>query len=290
MLRRHPVVATFLNFDQLCGTIHTHTMKNKKTALITGASSGIGREFASILAREGYNLVLVVRSLHKITDLIEELDHEYQREVTAIEKDLSKETAAEEIVTAIKERDITIDCLINNAGFGDYGFFHKSDIEKTREMMQVNMVAVTELTRLLLPAMVKKGSGAILNVASTAAFQPGPLMAVYYATKAYVLSFSEALANELQGTGVTVTALCPGPTNTQFEEQAALEESKLFKNIDLATPRDVAEFGYSAMKQGKPVAIHGWKNWMMAQSVRFTPRSMVTTIVRKMQEEVEEKN
>lgn len=259
-------------------------MKQTKTALITGASSGIGSEFARIFAREGYNLVLVVRSLHKVTDLIEELDHQYEVEITAIEKDLSKAEAAEEIVTALKEREIPVDCLINNAGFGDYGLFYKADLEKTRDMMQVNMISVTELTRLLVPQMVKKGSGAILNIASTAAFQPGPLMAVYYATKAYVLSFSEALANELQGTGVTVTALCPGPTSTQFELHAELENSRLFKQ-DLASAGDVAEYGYTAMRQGKPVAIHGLKNWIQTLTIRFVPRSLVTRIVRKMQEE-----
>ena len=174
--------------------------------------------------------------------------------------------------------------LVNNAGFASYGLFNEIDLTSELQMMQVNVVCLTYLTKLFLKDMVKQGSGRILNLASTAAFQPGPLMAVYYATKAYVLSFSEAIANELEGTGVTVTALCPGPTESGFQQRAAMEDSKLVSGQKIMDAETVAKIGYRSLLEGKTVIIPGVKNKILAESVRFTPRKMVTKLVRSMQE------
>ena len=178
-----------------------------------------------------------------------------------------------------------VDVLVNDAGFGVYGPFSQTDGAKELEMIQVNISALTHLTKLFLPAMLERRCGRILNVASTAAFQPGPLMAVYYASKAYVLSFSEALANELAGTGVTVTALCPGPTDTEFQKQAGLEKTRLFSNPFVRDARSVARAGYEGMLSGKRIVIPGVANRLLAQSVRFAPRRFVTAIARSLQEQ-----
>lgn len=256
----------------------------KRTALVTGASSGIGFELANVLAREKHDLVLVARSVDKLSALAADLINKYGTKVTVMANDLSKEEAPWQVFTQLKKENITVDILVNNAGFGDFGPFAETSWEKEKQMIDLNITALTELTKLFLDGMISRRYGRIMNVASTAAFQPGPFMAVYYATKAYVLSFSEAIANELQGTGVTVTALCPGPTESGFVKAAALDDSKLFKNKKLPASREVAEYGYKAMMKGKTVAIHGTMNWIMANSVRFTPRKLVTAVVRKMQE------
>src|SRR5206468_12638550 len=179
---------------------------------------------------------------------------------------------------------VPIEVLVNNAGFGLGGEFAETEVTRELEMIQVNIAALTHLTKLFLPAMIRRRSGRILNVASTAAFQPGPLMAVYYATKAYVLSFSEAIADELRDSGVTVTALCPGPTDTGFAVAARLESSRLFNMAKPMSSAAVARVGYEAMKRGKRVVIPGMRNKLLAQSIRVTPRRMVTTFVRKLQE------
>jgi len=254
------------------------------TALITGASSGIGLEFAEVFARNSYNLVLVARSAGKLDELSTKLSSKYGVSVKVIAKDLSNLAAVDEIAGMLKQANISIDVLINNAGFGDFGFFAETAWEKELEMINLNMASLTYMTKTLLPAMMQRKSGKILNVASTAAFQPGPLMAVYYATKAYVLSFSEAIANELQGTGVSVTALCPGPTTSGFQDKAAMNDSNLVKGKKLPTSKDVAEYGYAALMSGKTVAVHGAMNKMMAQSIRFTPRAVVRGLVRSMSE------
>jgi hypothetical protein len=178
---------------------------------------------------------------------------------------------------------IQVDVLVNNAGFGQYGFFAENDLGECLRQIQLNVTTLTHLTRLYLPAMIERKNGKILNVASTAAFQPGPLMAVYFATKAYVLHFSEALANELSGTGVTVTCLCPGPTATEFHKRARASGQRLLK-FGAMDARTVAEDGYRALLADKPVVISGFKNWLTAQLVRVSPRRMVTAMVRKMQE------
>ena len=251
-----------------------------KTALITGASSGLGKEFAKIHASKGDNLVLVARSKDKLESLKFDLEKQFSVSVYVIVKDLSDQYAPKAVYEQLKIQKIKVDYLINNAGFGDFGLFAETNWEKQLEMINLNITCLTYLTRLFLPDMIQNKFGKILNVASTAAFQPGPTMSVYFATKAFVLSFSEAIANELKGTGVTVTALCPGATETGFKAAASLEESGLFKGNQIATSKEVAEFGYSKMMEGKTVVIHGIVNNLMAQSVRFAPRSIVTSIAR----------
>jgi len=250
------------------------------TALITGASSGIGADLARLFAKDGYDLVLVARSEDKLRAFARELG----TKTTVIAADLSTPNAAANVVSRIGA--IEIDVLVNNAGVGVAGPFLDTDLQEELDMIQLNVVALTQLTKLLLPPMVKRGRGRILNVASTASFQPGPLMAVYYATKAYVLSFSEALAEELRKTGVTVTALCPGPTETGFVAAADVSETRLFKILRPMKSETVARIGYDAMKRGRRVVITGMKNKLLAESVRISPRRVVTTIVRKMQENV----
>ena len=256
----------------------------KNTALITGASNGIGLELARIHASRGKDLVLVARSADKLNRLKTELESKYQVEVLTISKDLSLKEAPQQIFDELQQQDIQVEYLINNAGFGDYGFFHESSWEKEEQMIDLNMKSLTHLTRLFLPEMVKRRSGRIMNVASTAAFQPGPLMAIYYATKHYVLAFSEAIANEVKDYSVTVTALCPGPTESGFQKVAAMEDSKLVNGVKMPTSAEVAEYGYQSMLKGKVVAIHGRANSLMAKSVGFLPRNLVTNMVRKLQD------
>lgn len=256
----------------------------KNVALITGASGGIGMELARIHAARGNDLVIVARSTNKLTRLKTELETQYTVEVMAISKDLGKREAPEEIYRELQQQEIQVEYLINNAGFGDYGLFFETDWEKEEQMIDLNMKSLTHLTKLFLPDMIKRRSGRIMNVASTAAFQPGPLMAIYYATKHYVLAFSEAIANEVKDYGVTVTALCPGPTASGFQSAAAMEESKLVNSIKMPSSAEVADYGYQAMIKGKAVAIHGKANSMMAKTVGFLPRNLVTGLVRKLQE------
>lgn len=252
----------------------------RQTALITGASSGIGADLARLFARDGYDLVLVARSEGKLHELAKELGVTS----TVIVADLAKPGAAQMIAGALVARSINIDVLVNNAGYGLTGPFVENDLRTEVEMIQVNCVAVTELTKLLLPGMVARKQGRIVNVASTAGFQPGPYMAVYYATKAYVLSFSEALADELRDTPVTVTALCPGPTATGFGSVAGMDETRLFTMMRPMSSAKVAQLGYEGMKRGKRVVITGMMNRLLVQSIRISPRRMVTAIVRKLQE------
>lgn len=254
------------------------------TALITGASSGIGLELAKIHASKGGDLVLVARNKSRLDDLKLELEKQYAISVYTIGKDLSAFNAAKEVYDETTKQNLQIDYLINNAGFGDFGMFIETDWDKELQMIHLNITTLTQFTKLYLQDMVKRGCGKIMNVASTAAFQSGPTMAVYYATKAYVLSFSEAIDDEVSDKGVTVTALCPGATESGFQAAAAMEESALVKGKKLPTSKDVATYGYAAMLSGKTVAIHGLKNWMLANSVRFIPRSLVVKITRKMQD------
>lgn len=247
-------------------------------ALITGASSGIGYELARVFARHGRDVVLVARGEDRLRALAERITAESRVTATVIVSDLARPQAPQEIHDALAAAGITVDTLVNNAGFSAFGPFADLPLENEVAMIAVNVSALTALTKLFLPAMLSARSGRILNLASTAAFQPGPLMAVYYATKAYVLHFSEALAEELEGSGVTVTALCPGPTRTGFQARGGLERSRLVQG-EIASARSVAEFGYRALMAGKRVAIPGWRNRMLAQSVRFTPRRIVTRIV-----------
>lgn len=256
-------------------------MAERQTALITGASSGLGMDFARLFARDGWDLVLVARSEGKLRELAASLSG---TTATVIAADLSQPDAARRLADELRARSIRVDALVNNAGLGAAGAFAANDWQLELQSIQVNVVALTALAKLLLPDMLARRSGRILNVASTAAFQPGPLMAVYYATKAYVLSFSEALAEELRDSGVTVTALCPGPTATGFAAVSDAGDKRLFKVRKPARSADVARAGYEAMKRGRRVVVTGMVNRMMTQAVRVTPRRLVSTIVRKLQE------
>jgi short-subunit dehydrogenase len=252
------------------------------TALITGASSGLGWEFAKIHAATGGDLILVARNINQLEKLKTLIQKEHPVQVQLIQKDLSKSDSAEALYREVKSHAWGVDILINNAGFGYYGLFMDASLEKDDEMMQLNMLTLTKLTKLFAADMIQEGKGRIMNVASTAAFQPGPTMAVYYASKAYVLHFSEAISEELKGTGVTVTTLCPGATASGFQAAAAMEDSLLVKGKNLPTSNEVAEYGYKAMMKGQSVAIHGFINYLMALSVRFTPRSFVMKIAKWM--------
>src|SRR3954469_20394085 len=203
----------------------------RQTALITGASGGIGLELARVFAAHGYDLVLVARSGGKLEELAAELRTGHGIAARVIAKDLARPESPEDLARELEAAGVTVDVLINNAGFATFGPFVAADLHAELEELQLNVVTLTHLTKKLLPGMVARRRGGVLNVASTAAFQPGPFMAIYYATKAYVLSFSEALAEELAGTGVSVTALCPGPTATGFQQRAAMQDSKLFSGL-----------------------------------------------------------
>jgi hypothetical protein len=255
-----------------------------KTAFITGASSGIGLELAHVFAKHGDDLVLAARSRSKLDKLKEELEKQHNIKVYNISKDLSFPNSAKEVYEEIKQQNIIVDYLINNAGFGDYGMFYETDWNKEERMINLNITTLTHFTKLFLKDMIARGNGKIMNVASTAAFQSGPTMAVYYATKAYVLNFTEAINNEVKGKGVTMTALCPGATTSGFMEAAALNDSKLFRGRKLPSSKEVAEYGYKAMMKGKTVAIHGIMNYILANSVRFFPRAMVVKVTRFIQD------
>lgn len=258
-------------------------MAQRKTALITGASFGIGLELARIFAREGYDLVLVARSADRLRQLASDLERAHGARSLILASDLSAPGAAAYVHDQTTRADLIVDVLVNNAGFGQFGLFAESDMEECLQQIQLNVTTLTHLTRLYLPEMIQRTSGRILNVASTAAFQPGPLMAVYYATKAYVLHFSEAIANELKRTGVTVTCLCPGATTTEFHKRANMTNINLLK-FGAMDARTVAEQGYRGLMAGKPVVIAGFKNWILAKAARFSPRPMVIWVARKLQE------
>lgn len=257
-----------------------------KTALITGASSGIGLELAHLFAQDGYRLVLVSRNRGVLRLVGDDLQSRYGITVRISPKDLAHPASPNELYQELKETGVVLDVLVNNAGFGASGPFLNTNWNDEAEMMQVNMVALTHLTKLFLPQ-IRARQGKILNVASTAAFQPGPFMAVYYAGKAYVLSFSEALAEELAGTGVTVTSLCPGPVKTNFQKRAYLQGTALATSPLTVDVRVVAKVGYEGMKLGKRIVIPGWKNWLGVQALRLAPRKTVTKVVRRLQEKKE---
>lgn len=257
-------------------------MPDGKRVLITGASAGIGRELAHLFARGGYALVLVSRNEARLCDLAEELQRKYQTQSKIIAKDLSRPGAASEIFIELREESLPVEILVNNAGFGGHGRFVDTDLATELEMIELNLTALTHLAKLFLKPMIARGSGKILNVASTAAFFPGPLMAVYYATKAYVLSFSEALAEELQGTGVTVTCLCPGPTATEFQKRARLADVFLLKGRAMDA-KTVAEIGYRALRKGKRVAIAGLGNRLAVAFGKLFPRVLVARAVKRVQ-------
>jgi uncharacterized protein len=249
----------------------------KKTALITGASSGLGYEFVKLFANDGYNLVLVARNEKKLNEIKQAFKN---IDVTVIKKDLSSPNAAKEVYEWLKTKEISIDVLVNNAGFGLLGSFDELTVEKQTEMINLNISTLTQLTHYFLPEMKRNGSGKILNVASLAAFLPVPMMAVYAATKAYVLSFSEALNEELSGTNVTVTALCPGATKTNFGTVANAAETKVFK--DAMDAEVVAKQAYKALLSGKSTVITGGLNKASALGVKFIPRKTIPKLTKRM--------
>ncbi|MGA8200458.1 MAG: SDR family oxidoreductase [Candidatus Sulfotelmatobacter sp.] len=257
------------------------------TALITGASGGIGYELAKLFAKDHYNLVLVARSSDKLNQVASQLRQQFGLNVEAMALDLAEDQSVKMLFEHLKGEKLEVDVLVNNAGFGGFGEFAEMPEEEVLGQVQLNVVALTHLTRLFLPAMIERRQGKIMNVASTAAFQPGPLMAVYYATKAYVLSFSEALANEVAGTGVVVSCFCPGATDTGFQKRAGMEDSRLFKKIGAMKVETVARDGYRGLMAGKTLVISGTRNWLVAESVRFAPRKWVTAMSRWVAEKVE---
>lgn len=254
-----------------------------KYTLITGASSGIGYELAKVFAGHGHDLILVARTEKKLKELAQDLEKQHRIKAVVVACDLSLPNSAQGLYEQIRAQNLEIDNLVNNAGFGSHGVFAESSLMNIQSMIQVNITTLTELCRLYISDMLKEKSGRILNVASTAAFQPGPMMTVYYATKAYVLHFSEGLYEELKATGISVTALCPGPTQSNFGAAANASDLPIFNTISIPTSEDVAKYGYDSLMKQKPIAIHGFVNNIMARTVGFMPRNAVRSMVMKMQ-------
>jgi len=253
----------------------------KHTALITGASSGLGAEFARLFAADGHDLVLVARRRQALVTLADELSDRHGVRCTVIARDLAHPGEGSTVYGEVEANDLDVSVLVNNAGFGSWGPFADADLQHQLNMLRVNIEALTELTYRFLPEMIAAKRGYVINVASTAAFQPGPLMAVYYASKAYVLNFSEALAEELQSSGVSVTAFCPGATRTGFQSEAGMEGARLFRG-NVPDAASVARYGYASMWKRRRVAIPGLRNRLLSQSIRFTPRRLVTRIVKSL--------
>jgi len=260
---------------------HGNAAQAPGTVLITGASSGIGLELARLFAKDGYQLVLVARSRAALHTLGEELQSRHNVTVRICPKDLAHPSAPVELCQELQEAGILLDVLVNNAGFGGSGPFLQTDWNNEAEMIQVNIVAVAHLTKLFLPQ-ISARKGKLLNVGSVAAFMPGPYTAIYYASKAFVLHFTEALAEELSGTGTTVTCLCPGPVQTNFQKRAHTGGSSRANAPLSMDVREVALAGYEGMKQGKRLVIPGWKNRLLTGILRFTPRGTVARMVGRM--------
>ena len=250
----------------------------RKTALITGASSGIGYELSKVFAKNGYNLVLVSRNMEKLKTVSEEIKKRHDVRVKVIPKDLSKSAAPQELYDEVAAVSINIDVLVNNAGIGVGGKLTETSVEKHLDLIQLNITSLTMLCKLFGADMAKRGSGKILNVASTAAFQAGPLMSTYFASKAYVLLLSEAIKNELKKDNVTVTTLCPGPTRTEFHERNEMIGISLDSRLFKMSAAKVAEIGFSGLVKGKTIVIPGLVNKLLAFAVRFSPREINTFV------------
>ena len=258
----------------------------RSTALVTGASSGFGAEFTRLLGADGCNVVMVARSGAAMESIAQEVEERHGVEVTVVPKDLARHGASAELVASLDQRGVTIDTLVNNAGFSTYGEFWRDDPATQSDMLAVNVVALTELSRLIVPGMVERGHGRVLHLGSVGSFSAAPMTAAYAATKAYVLSLSLAMAEELAGTGVTVTCLCPGPTRTGFQERAGMEDSALISGTQLPEAREVAEAGYAAMKAGKPYLVTGGSSRAFAFGSRFLPRTTTARIAGRSQRRV----
>ena len=255
----------------------------RPVAVITGASAGIGQELARILAAD-HDLILSARRVAELEALAAELTRDHGAACHVVPADLADPAGPRALFDAVAARMRPVDVLVNNAGFGDLGPFADADLAKTLRMVQVNVTALTELTGLFLPGMRSRGRGSILNVGSVAGFQPGPLMAAYYATKAYVNALSQALWNELRGSGITVTCLCPGPTETEFAQVAGMQATKTFSVGHRMTARDVALAGVRGLKRGTMLVVPGFRNRLLVFLERFAPRKVVMSVVRWMQE------
>jgi uncharacterized protein len=253
----------------------------KETVLITGASSGLGMELAKLFAADGSDLVLVARREERLIELADELKSEHGIEAHVLPKDLSKKSAPKEIFSHINKENIEIDVVVNNAGFGNKGQIADLDTDLQLDMIQVNLVALTHLTRLFITGIIERGYGGILNVGSLAGFQPGPNLAVYYATKAYVLSFTEALAEEISNPNIKISCLAPGPVKTEFGEKSDLEDSLLFK-MSLMEMEPVVKAGYEGFRKGQTIIIPGLKQQIVPFLNRFTPRLLVRKIAKKL--------
>jgi short-subunit dehydrogenase len=255
----------------------------RATALVTGASSGIGAELARVHAEHGGDLVVVARRRERLEAIKSEFEKSYGITVHVLSKDLTQADAPRQILNELQSRGVPVDVLINNAGLGYLGLFHEQDWARNEDMIKINILALTALTRLFVPPMIERRRGRILNVASMAGFVPGPLQAVYYASKAYVLSFSEAIANELADTGVTVTVLCPGPVETEFTRRAEMKGVRLLDRM--ASARDTAQAGYNAMLKGKTVVVPGPLSKLTIHGLlRLSPRRLTTKISRALME------
>lgn len=251
----------------------------EKNALVTGATAGIGAEFAELLAEKGYGLALTARDKTRLAERAKSLESRYKSQVIVVPSDLADAQSPKFIFEELQRRNFNVSILINNAGIGVYGPFAGADSEKELAMLQVNMISLVQLTKFFLKPMLDRHQGRILNVASTASFQPGPHLALYSATKAFVLSFSAALSLELRGTGVTATALCPGGTQTEFQPRAGM---KHMAGLPPMTARSVAEIGYNAMRKGRPVAVAGWKNKALVALSRRAPVMLAARVAEKL--------
>lgn len=249
----------------------------KQLCLITGASGGIGMEFARVFAKNGYDLILVARNRERLDAVKAELEAESETQVTVCPADLTSADQIEQLYEHLISVGAQVDTLVNNAGFGDLGAFLDSDWRRQQALIDLNITALVRLTYLFGSEMKKRGAGRIINLSSVAAFSAGPYMSLYYASKSFVLSFSEALSEELKGSGVTVTALCPGPTETGFERNAGMEKSVMFSRFKPASAEDVAEAGYQAAMRGKSVKYHGF----VTQSYRFLARLLPRSLLRR---------
>jgi hypothetical protein len=263
-------------------TDHSHV--EKPVALITGASEGIGRELAKCFAADRHDVIVTARNEARLNELAAELRAAHGVAVTVIPMDLSPEGAAEALFQAVAAKGLEVEWLVNNAGFGNYGLFLENDPAAEQRLVDVNISALMQLTRRFAPAMVARGRGKILNVASIAAYTPGPLLTVYYASKAFVLSFSEALDCELSGTGASVTALCPGPTRSEFGRRAGITGGPMKGSALHETSAAVARAGYRGMMKGRRVVYPGLRHTLMAWITRLSPRRINTVMVRRMQE------
>jgi hypothetical protein len=251
---------------------------SRKVALITGASAGLGEQFAHLFARDGHDVILVARSAERLQALASKLEQEHQVKAHVLPGDLGRPEVPQKLFDEVRARGLEVEFLVNNAGFGSTGPFLEQDLAREVEMVEVNCTALLKLTHLFARPMRERRSGRILNVASTAGFQPGPYMATYFATKAFVVSLSEALSHELKGSGVTVTCHCPGATRTEFATRAGNENTRLFQRPGVAQASDVAAHAYGAMMKGRVLSIHGLLNWMAMQSLRVSPRAAVRSI------------